>query len=572
VGKKTLVALDTNHIKQYVFATDRLKEIRGASSILDHLNRHTMEEVALSFKSDFSMEQVYANGGSGLFLVNDDEKHAEEFGRAVQQKYREITRGGASITFAVQPLPDDRDPWHGDIQSWLHLLNYRLVMAKMCPVETTALPSHPFLRPCSACGVQYAEEKDNSGDADPGEQDKRFCRVCIKKRTEDDKIKQDIQHSLFRKRTHPDQDDNSLSYIWEKIIHNLPDNYDLPANVERPSDFNKLRGPAGGKDYLALIYADGNSMGQIMDKLKNLQERQDVAELIDNSIFKALGKAIFQYLPVIPAVGKEAPMFPFDILMIGGDDLMLVTRATDAFDVARTVAKEFYDLTKAGSKNGEEYSLSVSVIIAPIKYPFGLLQDMASDALKHAKKEGARNYPQTPDKYGDTYINFLVVAGGGNNEFKAVMDLLRSKSTKNIEGSKKFYATMRPYTAEGFDSLLATIRDGKRLGLGRTKLHQLREAVLKMNLTTSVGEAAAVMRNWKKEQEQFARKKIYTLDDYHRPRPDNNDSTRWRFIRPTFPWLPFENRIYRTSVLDFVEIYDFVTLPAEEGGDRGKQH
>ena len=39
VGKRFLVALDTNHIKQYVFATDKLKEIRGASSILDNLNR-----------------------------------------------------------------------------------------------------------------------------------------------------------------------------------------------------------------------------------------------------------------------------------------------------------------------------------------------------------------------------------------------------------------------------------------------------------------------------------------------------------------------------------------------------
>lgn len=45
---KTLVALDTDHIKRYVFATNKLKEIRGASSILDHLNRILMKEVAES--------------------------------------------------------------------------------------------------------------------------------------------------------------------------------------------------------------------------------------------------------------------------------------------------------------------------------------------------------------------------------------------------------------------------------------------------------------------------------------------------------------------------------------------
>src|SRR5579883_487790 len=40
---KSLIAFDTDHIKGYVFGTDRLKEIRGASSRLDYLNRITMK-------------------------------------------------------------------------------------------------------------------------------------------------------------------------------------------------------------------------------------------------------------------------------------------------------------------------------------------------------------------------------------------------------------------------------------------------------------------------------------------------------------------------------------------------
>lgn len=33
----SLVALDTDHIKEYVFGTDKLKEIRGASPLLVQL-------------------------------------------------------------------------------------------------------------------------------------------------------------------------------------------------------------------------------------------------------------------------------------------------------------------------------------------------------------------------------------------------------------------------------------------------------------------------------------------------------------------------------------------------------
>ena len=40
----SLIAFDTDHIKRYVFATEKLKEIRGASSLLDYLNRIVMTQ------------------------------------------------------------------------------------------------------------------------------------------------------------------------------------------------------------------------------------------------------------------------------------------------------------------------------------------------------------------------------------------------------------------------------------------------------------------------------------------------------------------------------------------------
>jgi hypothetical protein len=334
--RQTLVALDTDHIKQYVFATDRLKDIRGASSILDGLNRKEMNRIADSFNA----KRVYTNGGSGLFLVEGDEKTAGEFGESVQKEYSLATKDGVSISFAVQQLPDDIDPWTDlRTQPFLKLLEYRLLQKRETPLSVTTLAAHPLMRPCDSCGIQYAEGRDRYEDADPADQDKRYCNICLTKRKEDDRVKRGIKH-LIEENIEPD------SYIWREIIRQLwLLNYNIPGGTERPSDFNKLRGMAGGKDYLALIYADGNGMGKAVNECKDLTTRKEFADRIDKAVYQALSAAIAQHLPVLPANGDNPSMFPFDILLIGGDDIVIVTPAAYAMDVALTIAKQFHKHT-----------------------------------------------------------------------------------------------------------------------------------------------------------------------------------------------------------------------------------
>src|SRR5437660_11989552 len=98
---QSLIAFDTDHTKGYVFSTNRLKEIRGASSILDRLNR---EETVKRAEEDFGATTIYAYGGSALFIV--DSRQTEALGKAVQKLYHEETGGGASITYAIQAVPD----------------------------------------------------------------------------------------------------------------------------------------------------------------------------------------------------------------------------------------------------------------------------------------------------------------------------------------------------------------------------------------------------------------------------------------------------------------------------------
>jgi hypothetical protein len=558
---KSLIAFDTDHIKGYVFGTDRLKEIRGASSRLDYLNRVTMKALG----NQLGARCVYANGGSGLFVIDSDK--ADTFGTEVQEAYCRETGGTASITWVVQKLPDDFvQDQDKDIKPFLDLLGWKMRDAKGVGAETVALLSHPFLCPCASCGVEYAYGYDRH--AGPNERDLLFCASCLQKREEDMRVKGRIDTLLGPKAKSTALQDT----LWDRVIEELRKrNYNFFDWAERPSDFNEFASFRGAKNYYGLIYADANSMGTIFDRPAGgwLSIRKQIADGVDKSIYEAVADAIARYLkmedhlkPGTKWSKENPPPFPFDILLLGGDDIVIVVPATVALDVALFISKKFHELTKPVDPQGIGYTLSVGVVLAPVKYPFGLLRKLAESTLKFTKEEGAKRRDEK-DMNGITLINFITVTGGIPHAFNRTYKReLSTKRDKQDDGKVKFYATLRPYSPEHLSVLLKTIRAGKEKELGRTKLHQLREAVLKKNLTTSVMDGLTVLKNWK--QRSFVAQQVYEFGRrYQEPRynPQNPAS---RLPPVHFPWFADGKDCYRTPLLDFVELYDFVSREDQE--------
>jgi hypothetical protein len=554
---KSLVALDTDHIKDYVFATDTLKEIRGASSLLDRLNRDVMRKLAKSYGG----ETIYANGGSGLFLI--DSGKAVKFGIQVQNEYRRLTTGGVSVTYVVQPLSEDAPDTIEEIMKHpmphtLALLRYRLREQKGYPYAHIDEASHPLMRLCDSCGIFYAVRQA------PNEPE-FYCQSCLNKQTEDGGVKDYITRWIGQKK----QREDFVSPLWNEVLGRLKHyNYNLPDDTKRPEDLNVFGEFRRAKDYLGLIYADANGMGKKLDELSTLQEIQDFAQKIDEAVYWAMCEVVSDHLPVKDL--GESWVFPFDILLIGGDDLVLVTPAAQAMAVAYALAERFYVLANGNqqrdsTKQTEKHSLSVGVVLAPTNYPFSLLLNLVEDTLKFAKKDGSKVLAKKESEYGRTRINFLVVSGNTSQSFGKVYDLWHRKGKTS---QHSFYATMRPYTLEQLKFLLVMLREGSRHSLGRSKLHQLREAVLQLNLSTSVTESLAVLRSWKEKERDFVVKKVYSTEiGYPLSQWDEQNPTAL-FPVVTFPWLVDNKekgvKRYSTLLLDFVELYDFV---AREDGD-----
>ena len=504
---KSLVAFDTDQVTDYVFSTSTLKEIRGASALLDYLNRVEMPHLV----SQVSGTRVYANGGGGLFTVNT--KHAEQIIQDVRRAYSNTTQS-ASVTGVALELPDSVND---DVPDQLDILRYRLRVAKDTHDTPVSLVTHPLLRFCDSCGVRYATKIQNR---------ELLCPSCLAKREQNRHVTASIQRwAKPQAQLNPDS-----PYLWERLIANLKEQ-DYPVfNFRRPEDFDafgRLSSPGG---YMGLIYADGDGMGHEIEKIKTLDAMHKFANVVDESIYLATTEAIIKHLQ--PTQGNT---WPFDILLLGGDDLVMVTRAQSAVEVALHIVQRFPELI---ARNWDKpLNLSASVVLAHVKYPIGSLLKLAKSGLKFAKKAAVQRRQKGETLTGGL-LNFLVVSSANHLDFgEYYAQVFKQRETNE----SWLYRTCRPYTTAGMHNLLDKIHKAHRIP--RTKLEQLRAAVFKSRQQGTLDAMLAALRS-RKEITTAIFNLIESEDEQSPPL--------------NLPWINSGDTRWVTPILDVVELLDFV--------------
>ena len=320
---KVLLALDTDHIKRYVFATGKLREIRGASKLLDELNRKGMAR-------EIGAKPIYANGGSGLFLLDSDAVSGVI--TKVKRAFSESTAGAATVTAACVELQQDFNADTTPIQPHWKQLSRKLELAKMQSTAPQAMTTFPLLRHCDSCG-EHAAIKEKDGDL--------ICSVCLTKRIRNDKIR---------------------------------DEEDLPDEFE---DISELSEPKG---YFALLYADGDGLGAEIEKnCPTLSAIGKFATAVDAALCESKNAATGQL-----QLSSEM----FDTLLLGGDDLVMALPAQYALEAAYAIVVGFRErIRKALAR---DLRVSAAVVWAHDKFPFASFLRLTESALKFAKTEGAR--------------------------------------------------------------------------------------------------------------------------------------------------------------------------------------
>ncbi len=610
-GGIALLSADTDRIKDYVFETAKLPEIRGASMILDELNRSRIPEL---FRrkglpvgdNDSPSCIVYAGGGSLLALA--PEELVDELAEEIENLYPRHT-DAATITCVVKRIrPDEliaasdqstyedvmalreklsKDEWkriidyyHDDNETgdeltreqFMRRKNFSEIVAlqgillrreKESKKNACFIDAIPYARRCDACQIRPASRFVREPE------ERYLCPVCLRKfdGTYDKHYKRENIESTS---VGPEGRRERKSYWMEKFEEYLLQDAELaehyfsdvdPNDVVPPIDLSEIASVSRGRahGYVGLVVADGDNIGRQIECSTSLQTYKNKSDALTEGMPEVVYAALAEYLSVQKGVtrrfNREVNVHPFEILTIGGDDLLLVVpgdRALSiAMDLSRFFAQRFCGHSADGPPLFDNPSLSVGVVIADLHTPIYFMRGIAEELLNNAKKKTAHQKARAVS--GETAecegaIDFLVLKS----------QLTLASSLRNLRSippmlyadhfaKERLLLTGRPYRIRDFDDLIKSVRDLS--GFPRSQLHQLDRALHHGRLSSTLFFLYQYARMRKPEKDN-----IMSLC----ARWNQNGSKGMDFS----PWFPREPENgyeqYWSPLPDILEIIDFV--------------
>ena len=247
------------------------------------------------------------------------------------------------------------------------------------------------------------------------------------------------------------------------------------------------------RDYIGVVYADGNSMGKIIQAMDRPETFRQFSRIVDESIREACFTALSQISEseinkVREALKQYRRFDPLaaDILLLGGDDLLVAVPADRALDFTLKVTNEFERLTQekiAALQDAETqeffraefddrgFTISCGVAIAKSNHPFYLSLDLAEQLLKNAKRRDSHT-PQ-PEGQSDARIDFHVVAGANSYALEQVRE-----DTYQVSTGVPAPRTLRPLSCFQLEALRTSVEELRNARFPHSKLHELQEAAL----------------------------------------------------------------------------------------------
>jgi CRISPR-associated protein Cmr2 len=297
---------------------------------------------------------------------------------------------------------------------------------------------------------------------------------------------------------------------FEKSLATTNEYYGETRAAEEARSVREIGDASLVKGFVAYIYADGNNMGGYIQKqIKNPEQYQrfsrDIFDATEKSVYVALAKHLkpHKYKPDSDSGRrnkKEVWIHPFEILTIGGDDVMLIVPADRALAIAKTIGEEFERiLVERGEcyqENNQKYcpqivhrylgeyqetqpptgdrqcklSMSAGVLITAEDTPIYYAEKLTNQLLKSAKKRGKELKKQ--NYYGGT-VDFLVMKSV--TMISSNVGEFRSQGlTKSGPGKQKLKLYAAPYTLYELGGLLETAKVLKKAEFPRSQLYQIR--------------------------------------------------------------------------------------------------
>jgi len=363
---KYALLFEANGIQRYLFASGRLRDVAGASELLDRLTSgkgnlldSVCETTGMTNRVDFSRR-----AGGAFYAFSED--------RA-----------------ALETL---RDLWTVAVQQYAPGLAYSLGMgggsdaaSAFDAARRALMADGSRLRPRLPVVAPVTERTRRTGEAAEHE-DKKEGRIDAASQRR--KRFTDPAKASFLDRYAPD--DAELG--WR----------DWPRNLE--SDAEDSAFPFQDENRtIALIHADGNGLGQLLIRLQAAAKKhpdrfityfQRFSELVE-TITQAAAKTATREVLLPARQGSEC--LAARPILLGGDDITVLVRADLALRYCRVFAEAFEEasreaLRRLGGEEGVEdlparLTLGFGVVYMRASQPFYLASHLAESLIAHAKKK-----------------------------------------------------------------------------------------------------------------------------------------------------------------------------------------
>ena len=507
---RVLVSIETVKIKDFIFSTNKLKLIRGASYLLDYMNQvevpRILKKYGLEYKTHELVNKIYninddkeflekvdeeidkaidkrilyIGAGNAKFLVEDKDK-AEKICKEIKEVYKTLAPSAKVVAECYQ-MNENEKIWTAIDElaqktaekksEGFPMLNIDLPFAVKCDLSGTepAVVSLKNLKD-DLENIEIHRSGEGSDNDKQVEDTKTAIRNVIKK--DNMKISEEsaVKIKYSNKMIKDDVNEIGFYSIIKKAL-----NYDIHLNTEI-DDYSV------GDSFIGFVYSDGDGLGDFLKNVKKVYTTEEeylkfmrkLSVILDRNTKYVLKEVIKEMYEKGKFVKKKPILkdgkFVKDekgenieksvigeFLIVGGDDVCAVFPADLAIEISYEFQKEFekkmneftkIENEKNEKKNPENITSSCGVVIAKNKTP---MFQLFEQGLKLQKSAKAKRYQENKNREGEVrtgYIDFQVIGNEGNVNIKEYRKKWYNKFNKEDKNKGKLHVSRRPYSISG---------------------------------------------------------------------------------------------------------------------------
>lgn len=362
---KYLYGAAVQGIQGFIFQTNKLREIVGASELVEEICTDMFVDLFPKVGVKYEDENCILHAAGNIKYIFDNEDECNKIVRVFPKMVAEFAPGitaSQAVVKMEREFSEFKDAV-GELEKRLRVQRNKLMRSATLGLmgiqrsRQTGLPVIPkpndegkndLIDAGTWAKLYEIDKKENKV------RKKTTLSLCKKAFCKTDEEKRQLKH-------------DRVAYDIEKITQN--------------------------NDWIAIIHADGNGLGQIVQAIGTDADKfKEFSENLDKATQMAAVKAYDSLKERI----KENQFIPIRPIVLGGDDLTVICRADLALDYVTEFIKQFEEKTKFVAEHKDRLGfnhLTACAGIAYIKssfpfyYGYALAEVLCSRAKKDAKKD-----------------------------------------------------------------------------------------------------------------------------------------------------------------------------------------